>query len=127
MNNEYKNEVIGKWSNTNTYQEFHKKTNDYSTEDWNNIGNSMNNIFELFSKNLIAGQASNSIETQKLVLILKDTISNNLYSCTDKILLELGSLYVSDERFTKNIDKYALGNAKYINQAIKYYCKINNL
>jgi uncharacterized protein YaaR (DUF327 family) len=32
-------------------------------------------------------------------------------------------MYVADERFTKNIDKYGEGVAEFLSSAIKYYCK----
>ena len=45
-------------------------------------------------------------------------------SCTDEILRGLGEMYVSDERFRKNIDKAGgNGTAEFVAAAIKEYCK----
>ena len=50
-------------------------------------------------------------------------ISDNYYNCTNEILLGLGKMYISDERFKENLDQYETGNAKFISSAIKFYCK----
>ena len=37
-------------------------------------------------------------------------------------LAGLGKMYVADELFKKNIDKYGDGTAEFAAKAIKYYC-----
>jgi hypothetical protein len=34
-------------------------------------------------------------------------------------------MYVADERFKKNIDKYGEGTAEFVSKAIAIYCKRN--
>ena len=46
---QYETEVKEKWGHTNAYQEYNKKTKEYSKEKWENINNKMNNIFLNFS------------------------------------------------------------------------------
>lgn len=50
-------------------------------------------------------------EVQVLVQKWRDHISNNYYL-----------MYVADERFTKNIDKYKEGLAKFLSDAMNVYC-----
>ena len=38
-----------------------------------------------------------------------------------EILAGLGKMYTTDERFKRNIDKYADGTAEYISEAIGIY------
>ena len=38
--------------------------------------------------------------------------------------MSLGSMYVMDERFKNNIDKYGSGTAEFVNEAIKVYCEL---
>ena len=45
-------------------------------------------------------------------------ISENFYPCTDEILAGLGQMYVSDERFQKNLDRRAEGLASFMSRAI---------
>ncbi len=44
------------------------------------------------------------------------------YNCTNEILKGLGEMYMADERFTKNMDKYGVGTTKFMSDAIKVYC-----
>ena len=50
-------------------------------------------------------------------------ITENYYTCTDEILAGLGKMYVADERFKKNIDKYGGGTAEFAAEAIAVYCR----
>ena len=125
MYNDYQKEVLKKYENSTAYKEFLYKTKDYSNKKWDLILEELNNIFEQFSICFIDNKSFDSLETQYIVERLKNYISENLYSCSNNILLSLGKMYVNDQRFTRNIDKYVVGNAFYINQAINYYCDNN--
>lgn len=49
-------------------------------------------------------------------------ITENHYTCTKKILADLGEMYVGDERFKANIDRHGIGTAEFMSDAIKAYC-----
>lgn len=70
-----------------------------------------------------SGATPDSSEAQELVKKLQDFITENYYTCTDKILAGLGQMYVADERFKENIDKYADGTAEYVCKTIEMYTK----
>ena len=125
MNNKYNNETINKWSNTDSYKEFTIKTKNYSSNKFNEVNNEMINIFKSFSDYLKENKKIDHTDVQNMVKSLKEYISNNLYSCSNEMLLNLGSLYVTDERFKKNIDINCEGNAEYIHAAIKFFCNNN--
>ena len=55
--------------------------------------------------------------------IVQDYITQNYYTCTNDILSGLGKVYVADERFKKNIDKYGEGTAEFAADAIAAYTK----
>lgn len=116
-------EVKEKWQNTKAYKEYQEKTINYSKEKWNNVNDVMNNIIEEFSICMNNGFKSNSDEVIELVKKLQNHITNNYYTCTNDILLELGNMYVCDERFKANINKYAEGTASYIYEAIRCFCE----
>ena len=122
VNKDYNKEIIEKWGNTDSYQEHQEKTKNYSKEKWITLENEMNDIFISFSEYMKQEKELNSIETQNLVKTLQNHISENYYLCTNDILLGLGQMYVSDERFKMNIDKNADGTAEYVYNAIKIYC-----
>lgn len=122
MNNKYQNEVKTKWENTNTYQEYNRKTKNYSKEKWDEINIGLNNILKQFAILMNNSKTIDSIETQNLVKELKNYITKELYLCTNEILFQLGNMYVSDERFKDNIDQFGSGTVHYIKQAIEIYC-----
>ena len=81
-------------------------------------------IFAEFAACKANGVSAASVEAQALVAKLQTHITENYYTCTDEILAGLGKMYVSDERFTKNIDKYGDGTAEFASEAIASYCEI---
>ena len=60
-------------------------------------------------------------EAQALVAKLQSHITENYYTCTDEILAELGEMYVADERFKKNIDKYGEETAEFAAEGVRIY------
>lgn len=62
-------------------------------------------------------------ESQALVAKLHAHITENYYTCTDEILAGLGKMYIADERFKKNIDKYGEGTAEFAFEAIAAFCR----
>ena len=60
---------------------------------------------------------------QALAAKLQAHITANYYTCTDEILSGLGKMYVADERFKNNIDKYGERTAEFAAEAIAAYCK----
>ena len=119
----YSNEVKERWGNTEAYAEFESKTKDYSEERFADINTGLEYIFSDFAELMKSGAEPNSSDAQALVKKLQDYITENYYTCTDEILVGLGQMYVADERFQNNIDKYATGTAEYVSSAIKIYVK----
>ena len=68
-----------------------------------------------------SGATPDSAEVQELVKKLQNYITENYYTCTDEILAGLGQMYLADERFKSNIDKYAVGTAEFVSKAISIY------
>ena len=119
----YKAETKEKWGNTKAYAEFSEKTKDYSKERFADINTGLEYIFRDFAELMQSGAEPNSSDAQALVKKLQAYITENFYTCTDEILAGLGQMYVADERFKSNIDKYADGNAEYASEAIELYTK----
>ena len=124
-NNEFENykaEVKEKWGKTEAYKEHEEKTKNYSKQKWNSLAEEMDNIMAEFAVCMKADNTPDSAEAQDLVKTLQNHITENCYNCTNEILSGLGQMYVLDERFKNNIDKYADGTALFISKAIKVYC-----
>ena len=120
MNN-YSAEVHERWSNTAAYREHEQKTKNYTKEKWAEANDGLMAIFAEFAACKDSGASSDSAEAQVLVAKLQAHITDNYYTCTDEILAGLGKMYVADERFKKNIDKYGDGTAEFAAQGIRIY------
>lgn len=116
-------EVKEKWGNTASYNEYIEKTKAYSKEKYEMLTDEMNKIFNDFSLCMKNNEMPYSTKAQMLVKKLQEFITNNYYECTNDILVNLGKMYISDERFKNNIDKYGINTAKYINEAIESFIK----
>lgn len=119
----FEKEVKEKWGETKAYAAFAAKTKAYSKERFAEVNAGLENIFHTFAQVMQSGAQPGSAEAQALVKKLQDYITENYYTCTDEILAGLGKMYVADERFQSNIDKYADGTAEYVSKAIENYTK----
>ncbi|MBR5190614.1 MAG: MerR family transcriptional regulator [Clostridia bacterium] len=119
----YKDEVKEKWGHTDAYNEYTEKTKGYSKDNFNAMGEGLENILEEFAVCMNGGSSPDSTDAQVIVEKLQSYITENFYTCTNEILSGLGQMYVADERFKNNIDKHSLGTAEFVSKAIKVYCK----
>lgn len=120
MNN-YETEAREHWGNTDAYREHAQKTKNYTKEKWAEASDGIMSIFAEFATLKNSGASADSAEAQVLVAKLQAHITANYYTCTDEILAGLGKMYVADERFKKNIDKYGDGTAEFASEGIRIY------
>ena len=118
---DYFNETRERWGDTSTYHEHKEKTKNYTKEKWAEENEGLMAIFAEFAACKASGTSADSDESQVLVAKLQAHITTNYYTCTDEILAELGKMYVADERFKKNIDKYGDGTAEFGAEGIRIY------
>ena len=65
-------------------------------------------------------------EVQQIVKEWQQYISESFYKCDNQILLYLGQLYISDERFSNYINGFSNGNlASFFSEAINIFCAKN--
>ena len=108
-----------KWGETAAYKEFEKKQGEGKTEKLEE------KMFSLFAE---IGKERKKSPSSKEALIavkkLQSFITENCYNCTDEILASLGQMYVGDERFKANIDRFGgEGTAEFVSRAVEEYCK----
>ena len=121
--NNYKLEARERWGDTDAYREHEQKTKNYTKEKWAEANDGLMAIFAEFAAYKDSGASVDSSEAQTLVAKLQAYITANYYTCTDEILAGLGKMYVADERFKKDIDKYGEGTAEFAAEAIEAYCR----
>lgn len=108
----YAAEAKARWGSTDAWKQSQGKTPD---------AGQMEDIFRGFAA--LREKGPDAPETQAQVKRWQQFITDNLYTCTDEILAGLGKLYVCDERFAANLDKYGEGTARLMSDAIAIYCK----
>ena len=120
MNN-YEIEAQKRWGDTDAYREHEQKTRNYTKEKWAEANDGLMAIFAEFAACKDNGASADSVEAQTLVAKLQTYITDHYYTCTDEILAGLGKMYVDDERFKKNIDKYGEGTSEFASEGIRIY------
>ena len=117
----YETESRSRWGDTAAYREHEQKTKNYTKEKWAEANDGLMAIFAEFAACKKNGASADSAEAQALVAKLQAHITANYYTCTDEILAGLGKMYVADERFKKDIDKYGEGPAEFAAEGIRIY------
>ena len=117
----YEAEARDRYGNTAAYREHEQKTKNYTQEKWAKANDGLMAIFSEVATCKDSGMSADSAEAQALVAKLQVHITANYYTCTDEILAGLGKMYVADERFKKNIDKYGDGPAEFAAEGIRIY------
>ena len=118
---DYKSEARSRWGATDAYREHEQKTKNYTKEKWAEANDGLMAIFAEFATCKASGVTPSSAEAQALVAKLQAHITAHYYTCTNEILAGLGKMYVADERFKKNIDKYGEGTAEFAAEGIRIY------
>ena len=117
----YKTEARSRWGATAAYREHEQKTKNYTKDKRAEANDGLMAIFAEFAACKDSGVSADSAEAQALVAKLQAHITANYYTCTDDILAGLGKMYVCDERFKKNIDKYGEETAEFAAEGIRIY------
>ena len=119
----YENEARSRFGETEAFREYEEKTKNRREEKRTEVNEGLMAIFAEFAACKANAANADSAEAQALVAGLQAYITANYYTCTDEILAGLGKMYVLDERFKKNIDKYGDGTAEFASEAIAVYTK----
>ena len=121
LREQYAEEAKARWGNTDAYRESTKRAAKWTEADKKRLEAESGEIFSGFAA--LVGTDPADARVQALVARWKSFISESYYDCTDEILAGLGQMYIADERFMKNIDKFGAGTAQLMSDAIAVYCK----
>lgn len=121
LREQYAEEAKARWGNTDAYRESTKRAAQWTEADKKRMEAESGEIFSGFAA--LVGTDPADARVQALVARWKAFISQSYYNCTNEILAGLGQMYIADERFMKNIDKFGAGTAKLMSDAIAVYCK----
>jgi DNA-binding transcriptional MerR regulator len=114
----YEEEVKQRWGNTEAYKESMRRTKKYGPPEWEEIQREVGAIYARFVEQMHAGASPSHPAVQVLVAEHRTHIDRWFYACSKEMHKGLGEMYVSDPRFTQNIDKIAAGLAQFMRKAI---------
>ena len=118
---EYAAEAKQRWGESDAYIEYEEKVSTYDDPQWKLLNGEGSYILREFGENRHLDPASK--EAQALVKKWQEFITANFYNCTKAILSCLGEMYIGDDRFTQNIDRYGQGTALFMATAIEIFCQ----
>ncbi len=116
---QYAAEAQQRWGGSDAYRQSQQRYDTLSDAEKLRIAQEGDEIFAAFAA--LRGESPAAPDAQALVRRWQDHIGY-FYTCTDEILAGLGEMYIDDERFTKNIDKFGEGTALLMRDAIRVYC-----
>ncbi|NTX33138.1 MerR family transcriptional regulator [Myxococcus llanfairpwllgwyngyllgogerychwyrndrobwllllantysiliogogogochensis] len=113
----YEAEVKERWGDTEAYKESARRTSRYKKEDWSAIKAEGDQLMKALAEHLGAGRAPTEPDVLALAEAHRQYISKWFYPCSYVIHRGLGEMYVSDSRFTENIDSVKPGLSRYLRDA----------
>ena len=118
---EYSRQAKELYGSTPEYKEMEEKQKNRTEEDEKILADRFMLLFKEAGK--IKNSDPASIDAQNLVKRIQNYITENLYTCTNKILRGLGKMYSGGGEITTNIDVYGgEGTAVFVANAIEIYC-----
>lgn len=122
-NNPYEKEARELWGDK-AVDESKNYINSLTKDEQDNIAAGMDNMFTNLAK--IRGENPNSEIVQKSIHEMYNFFNNNTgHHYSLESFKGVGQLYILDERFTKNINKYGEGLAEFLAEAMRIYAEGN--
>jgi MerR family transcriptional regulator, thiopeptide resistance regulator len=115
---EHAEEVERRWGDTDAYRESQRRTAAYTKEDWQRIQDEVDELTARFVALKESGAGPESEAAMDLAEEHRQQICRNHYDCGYEMHTCLGEMYVTDERFTRNIDATHPGLAAFLSAAI---------
>lgn len=118
---EYSRQAKELYGSTPEYKEMKEKQKNRTEEDEKILADRFMLLFKEAGELKNGDPASDA--AQSLVKRIQDYITENLYTCTNKILRGIGKMYSGGGDLTTNIDAYGgEGTAVFVANAIEIYC-----
>ena len=117
----YKAKAKECWGETAEYREYERNAEGRPREEENALGKQMMQIFARIGA--VRDGSPAAPQAQALIRELRDFISRNFYTCSDKVLLGLGQMYTAGGEMEDNIDRSGgKGTAAFAGEAIRIFC-----
>lgn len=119
----YAEEIREKWGNTPQFEQSERRFFAMSSRDKDEFAAETDEIFSEFAE--CAMFAPTSEKVRSAVRKWYDFICRNCFDCDMNVFLQLGQMYVGDERFKKNLDRYGEGTAQIMSRGIEVFVREN--
>jgi DNA-binding transcriptional MerR regulator len=116
---DYEDEAKARWGQTEAYAESARRTAKYGPEDWKRMKAEADEINREFAQLFSSGAPADGEAARTLAERHRLHIDRWFYPCAHQMHVGLGRMYVADERFAANYEKYAVGLTAYIAAAIE--------
>lgn len=116
---EYAAEAKKRWGNTDAYKQSVERTKHWTKADYQKATHG----WKIFMQKL-ADTVDKGVESKEFQQLIREQHQSigQFYDCSLEMYRNLGQMYVADERFKKNYDKYKPGLAEAVRDGIAYYC-----
>jgi MerR family transcriptional regulator, thiopeptide resistance regulator len=115
---QYEEEAKQRWGNTDAYQESARRTKQYGKAEWEQIRREADGIYARLAELMGEGAAPDDARCKGVALAHRAHIDRWFYPCSREMQVNLAEMYISDPRFTANLDKIAPGFARFLRDAI---------
>ena len=116
--NQFEEEARLRWGNQ-SIDEINAKLKKMSKDEQNDLSDRWDKIFNKLA--CLLDQSHESQEVQATIKEWYDFLNTNFCKYSLDAFYGLGQLYINDKRFTKNIDQYGEGLAKFMSEAMEVF------
>ncbi|MEJ8778412.1 MerR family transcriptional regulator [Pseudogracilibacillus sp. ICA-222130] len=116
--NQFEEEARLRWGN-HSIDEINAKLKKMSQDEQNDLSGRWDTIFNKLA--YLRYQSPESQDVQAAIKEWYDFLNKNFSKYSLDAFYGLGQLYINDERFTKNIDQYGKGLAKFMSKAMEVF------
>jgi DNA-binding transcriptional MerR regulator len=106
-------EAQERWGSTDAYQQSQRRTSSYGKQDWLRMRAEQGDLESRMAAAMLAGEAGEQLAEEHRLLV-----DRWFYDCPPEMHVQLGEMYVADERFTAHYDRRAPGLARWLRNAI---------
>jgi MerR family transcriptional regulator, thiopeptide resistance regulator len=116
---QYTEEAEQRWGDSDTYRESVRRTSSYTKDDWLRIKAEADDLCSRLTAAFTRAVAPDSVEAMDLAEEHRQQITRWFYECSFDVHRGLADLYVADERFAANYERYAPGLTQFLHDAIR--------
>jgi MerR family transcriptional regulator, thiopeptide resistance regulator len=115
---QYEAEAKERWGESDAWKESARRTKGYGKAEWEQIRRDWDAIYARFAELMREGAAPDDPRCKGMALAHRAHIERWFYPCSPEMHAAVSEMYISDPRFTANLEKVAPGFAQFLRDAI---------